>query len=181
MASSEFLLALDQGTTSSRAILFDAAGKPLGTSQQELQQHFPADGWVEHNPSEIWHSCLKLCNHVLEQANVPKHAKIVLGITNQRETTILWDKTTGKAYYPAIVWQDRRTADFCQQLIAKGYDNVIQQKTGLLLDPYFSATKVRWILDHVDGLRLKASQGQVAFGTIDSFLLWNLTGSYHAL
>ena len=176
MASSEFLLALDQGTTSSRAILFDAAGKPLGTSQQELQQYFPADGWVEHNPSEIWLSCLKLCNHVLEQANVPKHAKIVLGITNQRETTILWDKTTGKAYYPAIVWQDRRTADFCQQLIAKGYDNVIQQKTGLLLDPYFSATKVRWILDHVDGLRHKASQGQVAFGTIDSFLLWNLTG-----
>lgn len=176
MASSEFLLALDQGTTSTRAILLDHLAKPLFTAQQELKQSFPADGWVEHDPTEIWQTSLKLCAEVLKQAKLPPHSKIVMGITNQRETTILWDKKSGKAFYPAIVWQDRRTADFCHVLIEKGWSGKIQQKTGLLIDPYFSATKIRWILDHVEGLREKAKKGLVAFGTIDSFLLWHLTG-----
>jgi glycerol kinase len=168
------LLAIDQGTTSSRAILFSKNGNPLATSQQELPQHFPHKGWVEHDPEDIWQHTLSTCREVL--ANTLATNCLALGITNQRETTIIWDRITGKPIYNAIVWQDRRTAEFCEELKARNVGEMITAKTGLLIDPYFSCTKIKWILDNVSGARDKALGGELAFGTVDSFLLWRLTG-----
>lgn len=166
------LLAIDQGTTSSRAILFSTEGKILSVKQKELTLHYPNKGWVEQNPDDIWQDTLWCCRDVMKEAGGYKIP--ALGITNQRETTILWDRKTGKAVYNAIVWQDRRTADYCASL--KQHEKTVQDKTGLLLDPYFSATKIAWVLDHVKGARERAEKGDLAFGTVDCFLLWNLTG-----
>lgn len=166
------LLAIDQGTTSSRAILFSAAGKILKTSQKELKLIYPVKGWVEQDPEDIWRDVVSVCRDVMQ--DVKNCAAI--GITNQRETTILWDRTTGNPVYNAIVWQDRRTADFCAQLKEQNHEKMITEKTGLLIDPYFSCTKIKWILDNVEGVRQKAEKGDLAFGTVDSFLLWRLTG-----
>ena len=173
----KYILALDQGTTSSRAIIFDKKGKIKSTAQKEFQQIFPRSGWVEHDPLEIWSSQLKVMNEALVGINKDEIAAI--GITNQRETTVVWDKTTGKPVYNAIVWQDRRTANITDQLKADGLESVFQKKTGLILDPYFSGTKINWILENVEGLRKKAEQGILAFGTIDSWLVWNLTKGEH--
>jgi glycerol kinase len=171
-----YLLAIDQGTTSTRAILFSSEGEPLGVAQQEFEQHFPGDGWVEHNPEDIWQSTIDVCKKVLEQNKVSASEIAGIGITNQRETTIVWDKKTGEPVYNAIVWQDRRTAVFCETLIKEGLESWITGKTGLLLDPYFSSTKLKWILDHVDGALQRAQAGELLFGTVDTFLLWRLTG-----
>ena len=172
-----YILAIDQGTTSSRAILFTLDGKPAFTAQQEFNQFYPDDGWVEHDPEEIWQSVLSTCKDVMSKAQITASHIISIGITNQRETTLVWDKASGKPIYQAIVWQDRRTAPFCQKLsIDKQLVNHVNDKTGLLLDPYFSATKVNWILENVEGAREKAEAGQLAFGTVDSFLIWRLTG-----
>jgi glycerol kinase len=171
-----FVLAIDQGTTSSRAIVFNAGGLPLATAQQEFAQHFPQDGWVEHAPEDIWSSVLAVCREVLAKAGVQAAEVAAIGITNQRETTLVWDAQTGETLYPAIVWQDRRTADYCAELKAGGHEADVAQRTGLLIDPYFSATKIRWILDHVPGARTRAERGELRFGTVDSFLLWRLTG-----
>ena len=173
----KYILALDQGTTSSRAIIFDKKGEIKSTAQKEFQQIFPRSGWVEHDPLEIWSSQLKVINEALVGINKDEIAAI--GITNQRETTVVWDKTTGKPVYNAIVWQDRRTANITDQLKADGLESVFQKKTGLILDPYFSGTKINWILENVEGLRKKAEQGILAFGTIDSWLVWNLTKGEH--
>jgi glycerol kinase len=168
------LLAIDQGTTSSRAILFDQALRPLATGQQEFQQNFPRSGWVEHDADEIWASVIATCKTALNGVDPASVAAI--GITNQRETVVVWDRQTGAPICPAIVWQDRRTAKICERLKADGHEGMVTQKTGLLLDPYFSATKLGWILDHVDGARARALAGEILFGTIDSFLIWRLTG-----
>jgi glycerol kinase len=170
------ILSIDQGTTSSRAIVFDATGKPLSVAQKEFAQHYPHDGWVEHDPEEIWSTTLEVCRQALAGLDDGAASIAAIGITNQRETVVVWDRSTGKAIYPAIVWQDRRTAEDCDRLRADGHEERIAEKTGLLLDPYFSATKIAWILDEVDGARAKAARGELAFGTIDSFLLWRLTG-----
>ena len=167
------LLALDQGTTSSRAILFSAAGEIIGLAQKELKLHYPEKGWVEQNPDDLWNDTLWAARKVIAENPADIAA---IGITNQRETTIIWDRKTGKAIYNAIVWQDRRTADLCAKLKEQGHEALISRKTGLLLDPYFSATKIAWILDHVKGARQKAEAGDLAFGTVDSYLLWHLTG-----
>lgn len=176
---SHYLLAIDQGTTSSRAIVYSRDGKKIGLAQQEYAQHFPHDGWVEHEPEDIWQTTLSSCRQALSKAGLPATAIASIGITNQRETTVLWNRSTGKAIYRAIVWQDRRTAAYCQQLQAKlsseGRADFIRSRTGLLLDSYFSATKIRWILDNVAGAREAANAGNLAFGTIDSFLLWKLS------
>ena len=171
-----YLLAIDQGTTSSRAILFSSEGNPVGVAQQEFEQHFPDDGWVEHDPEDIWQSTIDVCKKVLKQNDVSASEIAGIGITNQRETTIVWDKKTGEPVYNAIVWQDRRTADFCETLIDEGLEPWITGKTGLLLDPYFSSTKLKWILDHVEGALQRAQAGDLLFGTVDTFLLWRLTG-----
>ena len=171
-----YLLAIDQGTTSSRAILFSADGQQLGVAQQEFTQHFPDDGWVEHDPEDIWQSTVNVCRQVIADQGIEASDVHAIGMTNQRETTIVWDRATGKAVYPAIVWQDRRTADYCDSLKEEGFEAVVTAKTGLLLDPYFSSTKLKWILDNVDGTRSAAQAGDLLFGTIDSFLLWRLTG-----
>ena len=170
------LLAIDQGTTSSRAILFSAAGKILAVAQKELPNFYPQKGWVEQDAETIWRDTLTMCRSVIKQK--PDYAAHIaaIGITNQRETTVLWDRHTGKPVHRAIVWQDRRTADLCEKLRRAGYEKTIRDKTGLLIDPYFSATKIAWLLDNVSGLRKKAERGEIAFGTIDSWLLWNLTG-----
>ena len=173
---SSCLLAIDQGTPSSRAILFDRQGRRLAQAQREFRQYYPEDGWVEHDASQIWQDCLQLCRDVLKEAAVEASAVAAIGITNQRETTVLWDRATGVPLAPAIVWQDRRTAALCAQLKAAGHEQLVQQRTGLLLDPYFSATKLAWLLDQVPGARARAEAGELAFGTIDSWLLWNLTG-----
>ena len=170
------LIAIDQGTTSTRAIAFDAALKPLATAQQELRQIFPAPGWVEHDPEEIWEAVVATARAAISKADLAVRDIAGIGITNQRETTILWDRATGKPIHNAIVWQDRRTAEFCDALRRAGHEPDITAKTGLLLDPYFSASKIAWLLDNVDGARAKAQAGQLAFGTIDCFLLWRLTG-----
>lgn len=181
MTNKTAILAIDQGTTSSRAILFDKSGNPLHTKQKELELSYPNKGWVEQNPDQIWKDTLWACNEVINYAQHNNLNIQSIGITNQRETTILWDKSTGKPIYNAIVWQDRRTTDFCHNLKAKNKEPLITEKTGLLLDPYFSATKIKWILDNVEGARKKAINDELAFGTIDSFLLWNLTsGQTHA-
>jgi len=170
------LIAIDQGTTSTRAIVFDAALAPVATAQQEFTQYFPADGWVEHDPEEIWTSVIATVRAAIERAGVTARDVAGIGITNQRETALVWDRTTGKPIHNAIVWQDRRTAPACADLRASGHEPGVTQKTGLLLDPYFSATKVAWLIDHVDGARAAAAAGRLAFGTVDTFLLWRLTG-----
>lgn len=165
------ILAIDQGTTSSRAIVFDENLTPVKTAQQEFRQIFPQSGWVEHDPEEIWQSVLSVANDARKGFDIQ-----AIGITNQRETVVVWDKATGKPIYNAIVWQDRRTAAFCEALKAQGLEEEVTAKTGLLLDPYFSATKLAWILDNVDGARESAEEGELLFGTIDCFLIWRLTG-----
>lgn len=175
--SPKYVLALDQGTTSSRAILFDQAGQIKDMAQKEFQQLFPRAGWVEYDPEDIWLSQLQVAQELLD--HVDKRDIAAIGITNQRETTVIWDKTTGKPIYNAIVWQDRRTADITDQLKKDGLEQVFQTKTGLVLDPYFSGTKIKWILDHIKGSRAKAEQDKLAFGTVDSWLVWNLTNGQH--
>ncbi len=170
------ILAIDQGTTSTRAIVFDATGRPVASEQKELQQIFPKPGWVEHDPEEIWSATVEVCRGALAKAKLDAKALAGIGITNQRETTVVWDRASGKPVHNAIVWQDRRTADFCAELKKAGHEEMVAAKTGLLLDPYFSGTKLRWILDHVPGTRAEAEKGKLAFGTIESFLLWRLTG-----
>lgn len=171
-----YILAIDQGTTSTRAILFDDKMQALGTAQQEFAQHFPQAGWVEHDPEDIWQSVVATCRQVIAEQGIAASEIAGIGITNQRETTVVWDRATGKALHNAIVWQDRRTAEFCEQLRAGGHEPQISHKTGLLLDPYFSGTKAAWILDQVPGARARATAGELLFGTIDSFLIWRLTG-----
>ena len=170
------LIAIDQGTTSTRAIAFDASLKPLAIAQQELRQIFPSPGWVEHDPEEIWQAVIATARDAMAQAHLSAKDIAGIGITNQRETTIVWDRATGKPIHTAIVWQDRRTADVCEMLRRDGHEPDIGAKTGLILDPYFSASKIGWLLDNVDGARALAEAGQLAFGTIDCFLLWRLTG-----
>ena len=172
----QYILSLDQGTTSSRAILFDQNQDIIGTSQKEFTQYFPRDGWVEHNPMEIWSSQYAVMMEVIAQTGISPKDIAAIGITNQRETTILWDKATGQPIYNAIVWQCRRTADIVDQLVADGLTDHIRKTTGLLPDAYFSATKIKWILDHVEGARKKAKRGEILFGTVDTWLLWKLTG-----
>ncbi|WP_227765239.1 glycerol kinase GlpK [Zhaonella formicivorans] len=172
----KYVLALDQGTTSSRAILFDRDGQVKGVSSREFRQIFPQPGWVEHDPLEIWQSQLQVAQQVLAENGVHAAEVAAIGVTNQRETTILWDKETGQPVYNAIVWQCRRTAPFCESLRREGWFQVIKAKTGLVLDAYFSGTKIKWILDNVPGVREKAEGGRILFGTVDSWLIWNLTG-----
>ncbi|UTH44037.1 glycerol kinase GlpK [Loktanella salsilacus] len=173
------ILAIDQGTTSSRAIIFDADMAPIASAQEEFDQHFPQSGWVEHDPSDLWASTAATCRAAIEKAGLGVDAITAIGITNQRETTLVWDRATGQPIHNAIVWQDRRTADTCRDLAE--HADLVTAKTGLLLDPYFSATKVKWILDHVDGARDRAKAGELAFGTVDSWLIWKLTaGAVHA-
>ncbi len=174
--STRHILAIDQGTTSSRAMIFSASGDCIAVAQQEFRQIFPNDGWVEHDPEDIWTSVVQVCRRCLQQAKELGVEVAGIGITNQRETTVVWDRQTGKPLYHAIVWQDRRTADYCDELKAAGNEEHVSELTGLLLDPYFSATKLRWILENVAGAREKAAAGELAFGTVDSFLLWRLTG-----
>ena len=173
-----YILALDQGTTSSRAILFNRAGQPCGTAQQEFPQHFPQPGWVEHDPADIWESQLAVARQVLHDHHVTAADLCGIGIANQRETTVLWDRATGQAIAPAIVWQDRRTAAHCDQLREAGKAPMIGQRTGLELDAYFSATKLAWLLEHVPGARARAEQGELAFGTVDSWLVFKLCGRH---
>ena len=170
------ILALDQGTTSSRAIVFDHTGAIRAVAQKEFRQIFPQAGWVEHDPREIWSSQLEVARAALAQAGLKARDVAALGLTNQRETTVVWDRRTGEPIYNAIVWQDRRTAGFCDELKHAGHAGLIQRKTGLVIDAYFSGSKVRWLLDHVPGARDRARRGELAFGTIDSWLLWKLTG-----
>jgi glycerol kinase len=172
----KYILALDQGTTSSRAILFDSAGRIAGVTQKEFPQHFPRSGWVEHDAEDIWKTQLAVAKSVIRKAKTSAKEIAGIGITNQRETTVVWDRETGKPICNAIVWQDRRTAGMCDTLREQRLDRSIKKKTGLILDAYFSGTKVKWILDNVQGARRKADAGKLAFGTIDSFLLWRLTG-----
>jgi glycerol kinase len=171
-----YILSLDQGTTSSRAILFNKKGEIVHVSQKEFTQHFPKPGWVEHNPNEIWGSVLAVIATCLIESGVKPEQVAGIGITNQRETTVVWEKETGKPVYNAIVWQSRQTKDICGQLKEQGYDAVVREKTGLLIDAYFSGTKVKWILDNVEGAREKAERGELLFGTIDTWLVWKLSG-----
>jgi glycerol kinase len=171
-----YILALDQGTTSSRAIVFDRKGGIRTVAQKEFEQHFPRPGWVEHDPKEIWSSQVGVATEALTRAGLRPRDIAAIGITNQRETTVVWDRTTGEPVFNAIVWQDRRTAGLCDRLREAGHEDTFREKTGLVLDSYFSGTKVKWILDNVDGARAAAEQGRLAFGTIDSWLVWNLTG-----
>lgn len=176
MTDAPLLLAIDQGTTSSRAMVFKPDGTIVTVAQEEFPQIYPQNGWVEHDPEAIWQSVLKVTQKAIRDAEAKGGKVVTIGITNQRETTVVWDRETGKPVYNAIVWQDRRTANICTQMKEDGTEEMVQNLTGLLLDPYFSATKISWILDNVDGARLKAERGKLAFGTIDSFLLWRLTG-----
>lgn len=173
---SGYILSIDQGTTSSRAMIFDQESRVIGVGQQEFQQYFPADGWVEHDPEEIWRSVLSVIAEAFSEAQLKATDITAIGMTNQRETTVIWDRSTGETVYPAIVWQDRRTDAACQALKSAGHEPDVNARTGLLLDPYFSATKVRWILDHIQEGQSRAEAGELCFGTIDSFLLWRLTG-----
>ena len=174
------VLAIDQGTTSSKAILFDESYNPIASSQEEFNQYFPHQGWVEHDPNEIWQTTINSCNKAMSEAGASAADIICIGITNQRETTIVWDRTNGEPISNAIVWQDRRTSDYCEELKQQGHAQSVQTKTGLLLDPYFSGTKLRWILDNVPNARSRAENDELAFGTVDSFLLWKLTnGNSH--
>lgn len=174
------ILSIDQGTTSTRAIVFDPMGTPIASAQQELTQIYPKPGWVEHDPVQIWNSTVEVCRQALSEAEIAGRRVTTIGITNQRETTVIWDRETGAPIYNAIVWQDRRTSDVCATLKGQGCEPHVTARTGLLLDPYFSATKIAWILDNVAGARTRADRGELAFGTIDSFLLWRLTdGQVH--
>ncbi|NOU91439.1 glycerol kinase GlpK [Paenibacillus sp. LMG 31460] len=176
----KYVLSLDQGTTSSRAILFDKSGAIMGVAQKEFTQIYPKPGWVEHNAEEIWETQLEVLKEVLIKNHVHPHQIAAIGITNQRETAVVWDKLTGKPVYNAIVWQSRQTMDICNELKEQGFDPTVRQKTGLLIDAYFSGTKVKWILDNVQGAREKADNGQLLFGTIDTWLIWKLTdGKVH--
>ena len=177
---SKKIISIDQGTTSTRALLFDSECKFIDFEQKEFPQYFPNDGWVEHNPEDIWESVLTVTKGLIKKHSLSPIDIVSIGITNQRETTLLWDRKTGKAVYPAVVWQDRRTSKHCEDLKKEsGLEKEIQDKTGLLIDPYFSGTKLAWILDNVDGVRRKAEEGELAFGTIDSFLVWRLTEGKH--
>lgn len=171
----KYVLAIDQGTTTSRAILFNRQGRVITSAQKAFQQYFPKPGWVEHDPNEIWYSQSSVIKEAMAKADVTESHIACIGIANQRETTVVWDRDTGFPVYNAIVWQDRRTADYCEELKAKGYADRIQQQTGLVLDAYFSATKVKWILDHVKGVRQRAERGELCFGTVDAWLMWKLT------
>ncbi|EAT13833.1 glycerol kinase GlpK [Bermanella marisrubri] len=175
---SQFIMAIDQGTTSSRAIIFDQHGRIQAQAQAEFPQYFPNDGWVEHNAKEILEGVIQVSREVLQKSELAASDIAAIGITNQRETTVVWDRDTGEPVYNAIVWQDRRTARVCEELTLQGKENWVNKKTGLLLDPYFSATKLQWILNNVDGARERAQAGELAFGTIDSYLLWSLTGEH---
>jgi glycerol kinase len=172
----KYILSLDQGTTSSRAILFNKKGEIVHTAQKEFTQHFPKPGWVEHNANEIWGSILSVIAGVFSESGIKPEQIAGIGITNQRETTVVWDKETGVPIYNAIVWQSRQTSEICDELKEKGYNDLFREKTGLLIDAYFSGTKVKWILDHVEGAREKAQQGKLLFGTIDTWLIWKLSG-----
>ncbi|MFZ0852589.1 MAG: FGGY family carbohydrate kinase, partial [Hyphomicrobiaceae bacterium] len=176
MAKESAILALDQGTTSSRGIVFGADLRVLGAAQREFAQHYPASGWVEHDPEDIWRSTVETARQALAGADLRAGEIAAIGITNQRETCVLWDRRTSQPIHRAIVWQDRRTAEICGELKRQGHEAAITARTGLLLDPYFSATKIAWLLDHLEGARALAEAGHLAFGTIDSFLLWRLTG-----
>ncbi|MCF6342644.1 MAG: glycerol kinase GlpK [Bacteroidales bacterium] len=171
----KFILALDQGTTSSKALLFDRNGKCCASAQKEYKQIYPRAGWVEHNPLDIWSTQMAVASEVIAKLGILPASIAGIGICNQRETTIVWDRKTGKPIYNAIVWQDHRTADFCDQLKSDGYGTMVKEKTGLEIDAYFSATKIKWLLDNITGARKKAESGQLAFGTVDSWLIWNLT------
>lgn len=171
-----YILAIDQGTTSSRAILFDQNMKIAATAQEEFKQHYPDSGWVEHDPADLWSTTAGTCRAAIERAGIGADQIAAIGITNQRETVVVWDKTTGKPIHNAIVWQDRRTAPICEALRAEGHEDMVTARTGLLLDPYFSGTKLKWLLDTVDGARAKAQAGDLLFGTVDSYLIWHLTG-----
>ncbi len=173
---SDYILAIDQGTTGTRALFYDKRGRICASAYQEFTQHYPHPGWVEHDPEEIWKSTLRVIGRALTSAHISPKNIASIGITNQRETTILWDKKTGRPVSRAIVWQDRRTADFCEKLKKAGEESWIRKKTGLVLDPYFSATKIRWLLDNLPGLKHRAQRGEILFGTIDTWLLWKLTG-----
>ncbi len=172
----KYVLALDQGTTSTRAILFDESLSPVATAQEEFPQHFPQSGWVEHDPQDLWGTSAGTCREVIERASIDASDIVSIGITNQRETTLVWNKNTGKPVYNAIVWQDRRTSDYCKTLRDQGHTEMFADRTGLLIDPYFSATKVKWILDNVEGARDLARNGELLFGTVDCYLIWKLTG-----
>lgn len=171
----KYILSIDQGTTSSRAILFNKDMKIHASSQEEFSQHFPKSGWVEHDSNDLYNTVLKTCKNLFKDNNIKASDIVSIGITNQRETTIVWDKNTGKPIYNAIVWQDRRTANLCEEYKKEGHEQMLREKTGLLFDPYFSGTKLKWILDNVDGARQKANNGELLFGTVDSFLIWKLT------
>ncbi|ASE35969.1 glycerol kinase GlpK [Staphylococcus pettenkoferi] len=172
----KYILSIDQGTTSSRAILFDKDGEIKGVAQREFKQYFPKSGWVEHDANEIWTSVLAVLAEVLTESNVGADQIVGIGITNQRETTVIWDKHTGRPIYHAVVWQSRQTQGICQELRDQGYEDTFHKKTGLVLDPYFAGTKIKWILDEVDGAREKAENGDLLFGTVDSWLVWKLSG-----
>ena len=176
MTSATYILAIDQGTTSTRSIVFDRACTPVASAQREFEQHYPAPGWVEHDPEHIWRDTLATAREAIDRSGVGAAAIAAIGITNQRETVVVWDRATGAPIHNAIVWQDRRTADICAALKQQGHEAAVRAKTGLLLDPYFSGTKLGWILDHVPDARARAERGELAFGTIDCFLLWRLTG-----
>ncbi len=176
MSPPQHILAIDQGTTSTRAIVFDVQTRPVATAQREFAQHYPQPGWVEHDPEDIWRDTLATARAALADSGVGADGIAGIGITNQRETVVVWDRASGAPIHHAIVWQDRRTAEWCARLKEQGHEAAVRAKTGLLLDPYFSATKLAWILDHVEGARARAEGGELAFGTIDSFLLWRLTG-----
>ncbi|NND42018.1 MAG: glycerol kinase GlpK [Silicimonas sp.] len=171
-----YVMAIDQGTTSSRAILFDSDMKIHTIAQEEFPQHYPASGWVEHDPSDLWSTTAAVCRAAIEKAGASASDIAAIGITNQRETTVVWEKDTGKPLYNAIVWQDRRTADYCASMVAEGHEETITAKTGLLFDPYFSSTKLKWILDKIDGSRERAHKGEILFGTVDTYIIWKLTG-----
>jgi glycerol kinase len=170
------ILAIDQGTTSTRAIVFERTGRPVASAQREFEQHYPQDGWVEHDPETIWQDTLRVCRDALAAAKLDAAAIAAIGIANQRETVVLWERATGRPVHRAIVWQDRRTADRCRQLVEGGHEALVRASTGLVIDPYFSASKLAWLLDEVAGARAAAERGELAFGTIDSFLLWRLSG-----
>ncbi|MBT8428349.1 MAG: glycerol kinase GlpK [Gammaproteobacteria bacterium] len=172
----DYIIAIDQGTTSSRAIVFDTNFRSVATGQQEFEQHFPDSGWVEHEPEDIWNTTVATVREAMDKAGISAGDIAAIGITNQRETTLIWDRETGKPIHRAIVWQDRRTAPMCEQLKADGLEATFSEKTGLLLDPYFAGTKIAWLLDNVTGARARADAGKLAFGTVDCFLLWRLTG-----
>jgi len=176
----KFILAIDQGTTSTRAIIFNKKSEIVSIASQEIKQYYPKPGWVEHNPNEIWISVLTVMARVLVQANLDASDIASIGITNQRETTVVWNKLSGQPIYNAVVWQSRQSEEICQALKENGYELLIREKTGLVIDPYFSGTKIKWILDHVDGAREQAKRGDLCFGTIDSFLIFKLTGHVHA-